>query len=71
MNRIHPKKLLHSKWTKVEVVNKLKHFSVIKVEYDELQNVTECIIRAEMNAAEFAIEWRDLKDPQKWKIGWQ
>ena len=53
------------------MVNKLKHFTVIKVEYDELQNVIECIIRAEINAAEFAIEWRDLKDPQRWKIGWQ
>ena len=71
MNTIHPKKLLNSKWTKVNVVQKLKHFTVAKVEYDEQQNVVECFIRAEMNAEEFSIDWRDLKDPQQWKIGWQ
>ncbi|MBB1439513.1 TIGR02450 family Trp-rich protein [Shewanella sp. SG41-4] len=71
MNRIHPKKLLHSKWTRVEVINKLKHFNIIKVKYDEEQNVIECIIRAEMNAQEFAINWRDLKNSQLWQIGWQ
>ncbi|AZG74570.1 TIGR02450 family Trp-rich protein [Shewanella livingstonensis] len=71
MSPIHPKKLLNSKWTKVNVVHKLKHFSVIKAEYDEQQNVIECIIRAEINAQEFAIDWRDLKNSQLWKVGWQ
>ncbi|QDE32486.1 MULTISPECIES: TIGR02450 family Trp-rich protein [Shewanella] len=71
MNRFHPKKLLHSKWTKIEVINKLKHFSIIKVEYDEQKNVIECIIRAEMNTQEFAVDWHDLKDSQQWKMGWQ
>ncbi|MEZ9140629.1 MULTISPECIES: TIGR02450 family Trp-rich protein [unclassified Shewanella] len=71
MNPLHPKKLLHSKWTKVHVTNKLKHFSVIKVTYDEDGNVLECIIRAEMNAEEFAINWRNLKDTQLWRQGWK
>ncbi|MGX9460041.1 TIGR02450 family Trp-rich protein [Shewanella sp. A14] len=71
MNRFHPKKLLHSKWTKIKVINKLKHFSVIKVEYDEQQNVIECVIRAELTVEEFSIDWHDLKNPQLWKMGWQ
>ncbi|GIU53764.1 TIGR02450 family Trp-rich protein [Shewanella sp. KT0246] len=71
MNPLHPKKLLHSKWTKVHVFQKLKHFSVVKVIYDEDSNVIECIIRAEMNAEEFAINWRDLKDSQQWLQGWK
>jgi len=71
MNPIHAKKLLNSKWTKVNVVQKLKHFTVTKVAYDEQHNVIECLIRAEMNAEEFAIDWRDLKNQQLWKIGWQ
>ena len=71
MNPLHPKKLLNSKWTKVQVTQKLKHFSVIKVTFDEDSNVLECIIRAEMNAEEFSINWRDLKDSQQWLQGWK
>ena len=49
MNRINPKKLLHSKWTKVHITNKEKHFMVTKVTYDEEQNVVGCIMEAVRN----------------------
>jgi tryptophan-rich hypothetical protein len=71
MNLVHPKSLLNSKWTKVEVVNKEKHFTVTKLEFDEQQNVIECVLEAVINCAEYSINWRDLKQPQNWKIGWQ
>ena len=53
MNLVSPKKLLHSKWTKIEVINKEKHFSIIDVEYDEDQKVVKCIIRAEINDKQY------------------
>ncbi|MDO6617962.1 MULTISPECIES: TIGR02450 family Trp-rich protein [unclassified Shewanella] len=71
MNPLHPKKLLHSKWTKVNVTEKLKHFSVTKVSFDEQQNVIECLIRAELNGQEFAINWRELKQTSQWLQGWK
>lgn len=71
MNLVSPKKLLHSKWTKIEVINKEKHFSIIDVEYDEDQKVVKCIIRAEINDNQYQINWRQLKDPKVWKTGWQ
>lgn len=71
MNQVHPKALLNSKWTKVEVVNKEKHFTVTKLEFDENQNVIDCALEAVINCREYPVNWRELKDPKHWKIGWQ
>jgi len=71
MNKVSPKSLIHSKWTKIEVVNKEKHFAVIKVTVDEDQNVIECVIQAVISNNEYEINWRDLKDSTMWKIGWK
>jgi tryptophan-rich hypothetical protein len=70
MNKISPKTLLHSKWTKQQVSNKEKHFIITKVEFDEQKNVIECIIEAVINNNEYEINWRDLKDNQQWRLGW-
>lgn len=70
MNQVSPKVLLHSKWTKVDITNKEKHFVVTKVEYDEDQRVIACIIEAVINKSEYSINWRDLKTPSKWRTGW-
>jgi tryptophan-rich hypothetical protein len=61
MNKINPKTLINSKWTKVEVDNKEKHFIITVVKFDEQQNVNECLIEAVMSKNEYAIDWRDLK----------
>lgn len=71
MNKVSPKALLHSKWTKVEVKNKEKHFIITKVETDEDQSIVVCIIEAVISHKEYSINWRDLKDSLCWKIGWQ
>jgi tryptophan-rich hypothetical protein len=71
MNKVNPKSLLYSKWTKTEVQNKEKHFVVTKVIVDENQSVTQCIIEAVMSHNEYGINWRDLKSSTQWKIGWQ
>ena len=71
MNTINPKVLLHSKWTKVEVTKKEKHFVITKVTFDEEQKVTECIIEAVINKNEYSINWRDLKQLEQWRMGWK
>lgn len=71
MNKVNPKVLLHSKWTKSSVENKEKHFVITSVEFDEEKNVLECIITAVINNNEYAINWRDLKQPALWRFGWQ
>ncbi|WP_345778761.1 TIGR02450 family Trp-rich protein [Shewanella sp. Isolate7] len=46
MNRLHPKKLLQSKWTKVTPQAREKHFMVTEVDYDEHLNIQGCVIEA-------------------------
>jgi tryptophan-rich hypothetical protein len=70
-NPINPKKLLNSKWTAMQPVNKQKHFMITAVEFDEEQNVVSCTIQALMDKHESAIDWRDLKDKKKWVQGWK
>lgn len=71
MNRVHPKKLLQSKWTAAEPVNKEKHFIISEMEFDEEGNVVRCVIEAVMTKREREVDWHDLKDSQKWRQGWK
>jgi len=71
MNKINPKALLRSKWTKVDVQNKEKHFIITLVKFDEKQKVIECLIEAVMTKNEYPINWRELTLSDKWRIGWQ
>ncbi|WP_286269162.1 TIGR02450 family Trp-rich protein [Thalassotalea hakodatensis] len=71
MNKIAPKSLLLSKWTKTHINNKEKHFSVVSISFDEDQRVVECVIQAVINHNEYMIDWRELKDSSQWKIGWK
>ena len=71
MNKVSPKVLLNSKWTKVSVKNKEKHFVITRITFDEEERVIECVIEAVMSHNEYDIDWRDLKSSLLWKIGWQ
>lgn len=71
MNKISPKSLKLSKWTRCQVINKQKHFIVVDVEFDENQTVILCVVEAVMDKQQYEIDWRELKDPKQWKIGWQ
>lgn len=71
INNISPKSLINSKWTKVDVTNKEKHFIITVVKFDEEQKVVSCLIEAVMTKNEYAIDWRELKDNNNWRIGWQ
>jgi len=71
MNQINPKALIHSKWTKIDVNNKEKHFIISLVTFDQDQKVVDCEIEAVMTKNVYAIEWRELKQSDKWRIGWR
>ena len=71
MNKINPKKLLHSKWTAVKPVNKEKHFMITDMKFDEDGNVSLCEIEAVMSKRAQKIDWRQLKDQNIWLQGWQ
>jgi len=71
MNKVSPKALIHSKWTKVDVSNKEKHFIITVIKFDEDQKVVECLIEAVMTKNAYALDWRELKDSNIWKMGWQ
>jgi tryptophan-rich hypothetical protein len=70
-NQINPKKLLHSKWTKVQSKGKEKHFIVSKVSFDENKTVTECQLEAVINKHIYHIDWQQLKNDQDWSAGWK
>ena len=71
MNPINPKKLLHSKWTAVQPVNKEKHFMVTEVEFDEEGEVVDCVIEAVMSKRTESIDWTVLKNTDNWRQGWK
>lgn len=71
MNKISPKALLRSKWTATNVKNKEKHFIITEVDYDEDKSVVRCVMQAVLTKHEYDINWRDLKDSQQWRFGWQ
>ena len=71
MNKVNPKTLINSKWTKVDVVNKEKHFVITKVDFNEEQKVIRCVIEAVINRNEYNIDWRDLKLSGSWRVGWK
>lgn len=69
--RINPAKLLLSKWTAVKPENREKHFLVTKLIRNEQQNIVGCILEAVHSSREIEIDWRTLKDPEQWRMGWR
>ena len=71
MNKINPKKLLHSKWSAVTPTKKEKHFLVTEIEFDEEGIVVSCCIEAVISKRSIPINWHDLKDNNIWVHGWK
>ena len=70
MNRVSPKKLLHSKWTAVTPVRKEKHFLVTEVHEDEEGQPQQVTLEAVHSKREQVFDWRVLKDTDDWRQGW-
>lgn len=71
MNRINPEKLLHSKWTAVNPLNKEKHFMVTELLRDEQEKVSQCIVQAVMTRRDYQMDWKQLVDDEIWQMGWR
>lgn len=72
MNRLHPKKLLLTKWTAVAPHDKDKHFLVTQVVQPEVpgEPIEWVEIEALFSREVQRIAWRELKDPERWRQGW-
>ncbi len=70
-HQINPEKLLRSKWTAVEPRNRQRHFIVTALIRDENEKIVECELEAVINKEVFTIDWRILKNPQHWIMGWK
>jgi tryptophan-rich hypothetical protein len=71
MNRVNPKKLLQSKWTAAQPENREKHWLVTDVRRDDAGAVQTCILEAVHSRREIELDWHDLKDADRWRVGWQ
>ena len=71
MNRINPDKLLNSKWTAVQPVNRQRHFIITNVIKSDDGLVTGCEIEAVLTHKVSEIDWRELKDSDRWVMGWK
>lgn len=71
MNKINPKKLLHSKWTACHPVKKEKHFIVTELDFDDEGEVILCLIEAVISKRSESIDWKVLKNEDNWLQGWK
>lgn len=69
---LSPKKLLHTKWTAVEPMNKEKHFLVTRVvePVPPGSPVVSVEIEAVHSGRTQLIAWRELKDAARWRRRW-
>jgi tryptophan-rich hypothetical protein len=70
INRINPAKLPLSKWTAVSPRNREKHFIVTGVQRDEAGRISGCILEAVHSHREYELDWAELKNPTRWRMGW-
>ncbi|WP_312764682.1 TIGR02450 family Trp-rich protein [Stutzerimonas balearica] len=70
MNRFNPAKLRLSKWTARQPVRREKHFLVTDLEHDEAGTLQRVELQAVYSQRNEWIDWRELRDEQRWRIGW-
>jgi tryptophan-rich hypothetical protein len=67
----NPNKLLGSKWTAAQPMQKRKHFIITKLLRDEQQLVISCVLEAVIDNHQRVLPWRDLNNHAIWLPGWQ
>ena len=71
-NPVNRKKLPNSKWTAVRPVHREKHFIVLDWVRDEDGTPTDhLVIEAVLTNRAREIHWRELENPQSWRVGWR
>lgn len=71
MNRFNPRKLKLSKWTARQPRDKEKHFLVTDLAHDEEGVLLQVELQAVYSQRCQWIDWRDLRDEERWRMGWQ
>lgn len=71
MNRLSPRKLLLSKWTAAQPVNREKHFLVTELFRDDEGTVLEIELQAVLTHRIQRLPWQALQDAVSWKMGWK
>ena len=71
MNRINPEKLMKSKWTAIDPVNRQRHFIITDVQRNDEGFVVSCELEAVITRKAAQIDWRELKDTNRWQMGWK
>lgn len=71
MNQINPDKLLHSKWTALQVTQKERHFIVSRLQRADDETIVSCELEAVINKNVYQIDWQQLKDSSCWLMGWK
>jgi len=71
MNQINPEKLLHSKWTALQVKQKERHFIVSRLQRADDETILSCELEAIINNNVYEIDWQQLKDSSLWLMGWK
>ena len=71
-NPLSPKKLLLTKWTAVNPVDKEKHFVVVKVISPEppAVRIEQVELEAVHSKRSVMLHWRELTDRGTWRQGW-
>ena len=70
-HRLTPRKLLLSKWTAVQPVQREKHFLVTELLCDEVGNVLQVELQAVLSKRNQLLDWRELQDAERWLMGWR
>lgn len=70
-HRLNPRKLLLSKWTAAQPLNREKHFLVTQLFCDEDGTVLAVELQAVLSQRNQRLDWRDLQDSARWYMGWR
>lgn len=70
MNCFNPAKLRLSKWTACEPSNCEKHFLVIDLLHDDAGVLQQVELQAVYSLRSEWIDWRQLRDNRRWRMGW-
>lgn len=72
MNQINPRKLLLSKWTAVQPLQREKHFIVTDCQLDEQEEAVVSVdLQAVLTKRAQRLPWKLLKDSNQWQSGWR
>jgi len=67
----HPKRLVGSKWTAVEVVDRERHWVVVALEPRRTGGERRVTLEAVLTGSRRARPWRELRDRAVWRPGWR